>query len=256
VVTLNRPDKLNALDRGVFEGLHDAAAQARAAIDEGAVKAVLLRGEGRAFSAGLDVALFGEMAGGEASLQEAGGGTQDGMIAWLQQAFTVWEDLPVPTIAAVRGAALGGGCQLAAACHLRVAAPDLSIGILEVKWAIVPDLGGTYRLPRLIGLSRAIDLAMSGRRVDAQTALQWGLVDAILDDDFDAAARAYAAALAEGPSLAQAGAARLCRENLDRTRDDALAVERATQAGMLSSQDFGEAVMAAMQGRKPVFTGT
>lgn len=256
VVTLNRPDKLNALDRGVFEGLHDAAAQVRAAAEEGAVKAVLLRGEGRAFSSGLDVSLFGEMAGGDASLQEAGGGTQDGMIAWLQQAFTVWEDLPVPTIAAVRGVALGGGCQLAAACHLRVAAPDLSIGVLEVKWAIVPDLGGTYRLPRLIGLSRAIDLAMSGRRIDAQTALQWGLVDAVLDDeDFDAAARAYAAQIAEGPTLAQASAARLCRENLDRTRDEALAAERATQAGCLSSQDFGEAVMAAMQGRKPTFLG-
>ena len=256
VVTLNRPDKLNALDRGVFEGLHDAAGQARAAAADGAVKAVLLRGAGRAFSSGLDVSLFGEMASGEPSLAEAGGGTQDGMIAWLQQAFTAWEDLPVPTVAAVRGVALGGGCQLAAACHLRVAAPDASIGVLEVKWAIIPDLGGTYRLPRLVGLSRAIDMAMSARQVDARTALAWGLVDAVLeDDDFDAAARAYAAALAAGPTLAQSGAARLMRESLDRTREDALAAERATQAGCLTSADFGEAVMAAMERRAPDFTG-
>ena len=256
VVSLNRPEKLNALDRGVFEGLHDAAAQARAAAEEGAVKAVLLRGEGRAFCSGLDVALFGEMAGGAEAPIAGTDGTQDGMIAWLQQAFTVWEDLPVPTVAAVRGVALGGGCQLAAACHLRVAAPDASIGVLEAKWGIIPDLGGTYRLPRLVGLSRAIDMAMSARQVDARTALAWGLVDAVLeDDDFDAAARAYAATLAAGPTLAQAGAARLMRESLNRSREDALAAERACQAGCLSSKDFGEAVMAAMERRAPNFTG-
>lgn len=256
VVTLNRPDKLNALDRGVFEGLHDTAAQARAAAEQGDVKAVLLRGEGRAFSAGLDVSLFGEMAAGQGSPIEAGDGTQDGMIAWLQQAFTVWEDLPVPTVAAVRGVALGGGCQLAAACHLRVAAPDASMGVLEVKWAIIPDLGGTYRLPRLVGLSRAIDMAVRGRRVDAATALQWGLVDAVLDsEDFDAQVHAYAAELAAGPTMAQSAAARLMRESLSRTREEALAGERAVQPGCLSSRDFQEAVAAAMQQRSPVFVG-
>lgn len=256
VVTLNRPDKLNALDRGVFEGLYEAAEQASAAIAQGSVKAVLLRGAGRAFCSGLDVSLFGEMAAGDASLAEAGGGTQDGMIDWLQGAFTVWEDLPVPVIAAVQGVALGGGCQLAAAAHLRVVAEDASIGILEVKWAIVPDLGGTYRLPRIVGLSRATDLAVSGRQIDAPTALAWGLADAVFpNEDFDGAARAYAAQLAQGPSLAQGQAVKLMRENLDRDRQTALAAERRTQAGCLSSQDFAEAVMAAMQKRPPNFVG-
>jgi enoyl-CoA hydratase/carnithine racemase len=249
VVTLNRPDKLNALDRGAFEGLHDAGARTRAAIEDGAVKAVLLRGEGRAFSSGLDISLFGE------SLS-SGKGFDDEGIAWLQQAFTVWEDLPVPTVAAVRGVALGGGCQLAAACHLRIAAPDASFGVLEARWGLVPDLGGTYRLPRLVGLSRAVDLAVSTRRIDASTALAWGLVDAILDEaDFDGAARGYAALLAQGPTLATGQVARLCRENLSRPREEALAAERAAQAACLSSSDFQEAVAAAMESRAPHFLG-
>lgn len=249
VVTLNRPDKLNALDRGVFEGLHEAGTRARAAAGDGSVKAVLLRGAGRAFSSGLDISLFGE------SLQ-SGEGFGDAGIAWLQEAFTVWEDLPVPTVAAVRGVALGGGCQLAAAAHLRVAAPDASFGVLEARWGLVPDLGGTYRLPRLVGLSRAVDLAVSARRIDAHTALSWGLVDTILDDtDFDAAARGYAALLAQGPTLATGHAARLCRENLVRTREEALAAERAAQAECLASADFQEAVTAAMQSRPPHFSG-
>jgi 2-(1,2-epoxy-1,2-dihydrophenyl)acetyl-CoA isomerase len=248
VVTLNRPDKLNALDYGVFEGLYDAAARAGAAVADGVCGAVLVTGAGRAFSAGLDVSLFGE--------QLAEGVPDDAAIAWLQQAFTAFEDLPVPSVAAMRGPALGGGCQLAVACHLRVAAPDLRIGVLESKWALVPDLGGTYRLPRLVGLSRATDLAMTARELDAETALAWGLVDEILDgDDFAAAARDRVARLAAGPTVATGAVPRLMRESLTRSRAEALAAERAAQAACLSSADFAEAVSAALDRRPPAFTG-
>lgn len=249
LVTLNRPEKLNALDAGVFEGLHAAAGQAAAAAADGACRAVLLAGAGRAFCAGLDLELFGEqLAGGQVF--------DDEHIAWLQQAVTAFEDLPVPTVAALKGVALGGGCQLALACHLRVAAPDLQIGVREARWGIVPDLGGTYRLPRLVGLSRAVDLAVSARDLDADTALAWGLVDAVLPGaDFDGEARAYAARLAAAPTMAVGAVPRLMRAGLESTREEALAAERRVQVACLASADFAEAAAAALEGRNPRFTG-
>jgi enoyl-CoA hydratase/carnithine racemase len=244
VVTLNRPEKLNAMDEATFEALHGAAAAAR---DADGCRAVLVIGAGRAFSAGLDTSIFGT---------QVGAAPRDEWIAWLQDAFTGFEDLRVPTVAALRGVTIGGGCQLALACHLRVAAPDASLGLLEVRWGLVPDLGGTYRLPRVVGLSRAIDLAVTGRQLDAETALAWGLVDAVLPDaDFDGAARRYAATLAAGPTVATGALPQLLRQSLVSDRTSVLAAERRAQQACLASTDFREAVTAASEGRAPRFTG-
>jgi enoyl-CoA hydratase/carnithine racemase len=245
-VRLCRADKLNAMDEGLFAGLHAAAEAAADAVAAGRCRAVLVVGDGRAFSAGLDVALFGQLAGGDVAAPD---------IAWLQQAFTGFEDLPVPTVAAIRGAALGGGLQLALACHLRVAAPDASLGLLEVRWGIIPDLGATYRLPRLVGLGRATTLAVTGRTIDADTAHRWGLVDEVLDGDFDVEARDYAARLAAGPTVAAGALPGLLRHNLMRDRDDALAAEREVQASCLASEDFREAALAGLEQRAPRFRG-
>ncbi len=248
LVTLRRPDKLNAMNDAVFTGLADAASAAGEAAGDGRCRAVLVTGEGRAFSAGLDVSLFAEQAGGQPP--------DDERIAWLQQTFTGFEDLPIPTVAAIRGVAIGAGCQLALACHLRVAAPDASIGLLEARWALVPDLGATWRLPRLVGLSRATDLAMTARTVDAATALHWGLVDAVLDgDDFSTEARAYAARLAAGPTVATGAVARLMRNSYATDRETALAAERQAQQRCLASDDFREAARAGVERRAPNFTG-
>lgn len=249
VVTLNRAAKLNAMNHDVFTGLHDAAAAARNAIDEGRCRAVLVIGDGRAFSAGLDVSLFAAQAAGEAPT--------DDWIAWLQQAFTHYEDLPVPTIAAVRGPAIGAGCQLAIACHLRIGATDASLGLLEARWGLVPDLGGTWRLPRVIGLSRATDLAMSGRTIDAPTASQWGLLDAIAPEghDFSTWAHEYAARLAAGPTVALGAVPALLRNSYRQDREAALAAERDAQQRCLKSEDFREAAAAGMEGRPPSFGG-
>ena len=249
VVTLNRPDKLNAMNAAVFDALHAAAAHADKAIAAGDCRAVLVIGAGRAFSAGLDVSMFAAQASGDTP--------DDAAVSYLQQSFTVFEDLPVPTVAAVRGVALGAGCQLALACNLRVAAPDASIGLLEARWGLVPDLGATWRLPRLVGLSRATDLAMTGRRIDAATASQWGLVDAVAADgeDFEAWARAYTAALAAGPTTALGAVAGLMRDSYRSDRETVLAAERSAQMRCLASADFAEAATAAVEGRPPAFTG-
>jgi enoyl-CoA hydratase/carnithine racemase len=247
VISLARPDKLNALDMAMFEGLHDAAAAARAAIADGRVRAVLVRSEGRAFSAGLDVSLFaGQLSQAPPS---------DDHIAWLQQAFTGLEDLPVPVVAAVRGPALGAGFQLALAAHLRLAAPDAELALLEARWALIPDLGGLTRLPRLVGLSRATDMAVTARRVDAATALAWGLVDQVVDGDLDEAALAYTARLAAGPTVAIGAVPALLRRAVTVDRDQALALERAHQPRCIASADFAEAAAAALERREPRFTG-
>jgi len=247
VVTLDRPDKRNAMSLAVFEGLHDAAASAEKAIADGSARAVLVTGAGAAFSAGLDVSLFGE---------QVGGGFDDERIAWLQQAFTGFEDLAVPVVAAVRGAAVGAGCQLALACHLRVVARDVRFGLLEARWALIPDLGATVRLPRLVGLSRALDLSATGRLLDADTMLAWGLADAVLPaETFEAGARQYAATLAAGPTTALGALPGLLRASYGRDRDAQLAAERAAQRPCLDSADFTEAVGAAAERRSPVFRG-
>ena len=249
LVTLNRPDKLNAMNDDVFTGLLEVAATAAEAAADGRCRAVLIIGSGRAFSAGLDVSLFAAQAGGAVP--------DDAFISRLQQAFTAFEDLPVPTVAAVRGPVLGAGCQLAIACNLRVAAPDATIGLLEARWGLVPDLGGTWRLPRLIGLSRATDMAMTARTVDADTALAWGLVDAVQepDTDFEQWARDYTARLAAGPTVATGAVADLMRDSFRLDREAVLAAERRAQQRCLASDDFREAAAAAMQGRAPNFAG-
>lgn len=247
-VSLNRPDKLNAMDQAMFDGLHTAAAQARAAIDAEQVRAVLIRAEGRAFSSGLDVSLFGQ--------QAAGDRPSDDWIADLQQAFTGLEDLPVPVVIAVQGVAYGAGCQLALAGHLRLAARDAQLALLEAQWGIIPDLGGLTRLPRLIGLSRATDMAVRARRVDADTAVTWGLVDVVVEpEELDAQARAYTAELAAGPTLAIGVVPGLLRQSFVTDRDQMLAAERAHQQRCLASADFAEAARAAVEQRPPTFAG-
>ena len=248
MLTLDRPDKLNAMDTAMFAALHDAAATAREAIADRSCRAVLMVGAGRAFSSGTDLAGLGA--------QAAGTPPDDEHIAWLQEAFTVWEELDVPVVAAVHGVAFGAGCQLALAAHLRLAAPDAQIGVLEARWGIVPDLGASYRLPPLVGRSRAIDMAIRARRVDAATGLAWGLIDAVLDEaDFTDAARAWVADLAAGPVLATGAAVRLMRESSGRSRSEALRAERQAQTPLLASEDFAEAVRAGMAGERPRYAG-
>lgn len=248
-VVLGRPDVLNALTLEMFERLHEVAAEASAAAGDGRCRAVLVRGEGRAFCAGLDRAVL-------ARSGVAAGGFDDARIDRMQGAFTALEDLPVPVVAALAGPVVGAGCQLALACHIRLAAPDTTIGLAEVRWGLLPDLGATWRLPRLVGLGRATHLAVTGATLDAATALSWGMADLPLDgDDSLGAARSYAAALAAGPPLAVGALPALLRAAADGTRADALAAERAAQQRCLASVDFPEAVAAALQQRPARFTG-
>jgi enoyl-CoA hydratase len=167
VVTLNRPDKRNALNLEMVRALHDALGSLEG---DAGLRAVIVTGAGDHFAAGADIAELRERRAGDA-------------LASINGAlFNRVEDLAVPVIAAVRGFALGGGCELAVACDLRVAGASARLGQPEVGLGILPGAGATHRLPRLVGLGRAKELILTGRLVTADEALAMGLVNRVVDD--------------------------------------------------------------------------
>ena len=166
------------------------------------------------------------------------------------------EQLRMPVIAAVNGFALGGGCELAMACHIRLAAPAARFGLPEVKLGLIPGFGGTIRLPRLVGRGRALELLLTGSMIDAEEAARIGLVNRVVPaasllDDARALLRVM---LAQGPL-----ALRLCLQavdgGLDRTMDDALALESQLFGDACASEDKGEGTRAFLEKRPPVFRG-
>lgn len=242
-VTIERPAVRNAMSVEVFDALAELAVRAAADTEVGAV---LVAGRDGTFSSGIDVSVLGG---------QAADGILPAFIDRLQSAFTAYEELDKPTIAAIEGPCFGAGIQLAAACHLRGVAPDAQLSVMEARWALVPDLGGTYRLPRLVGLGRATELALSARRFDATEALAGGFAQIALDgDDPQADALGHARQLAAGPGAVRR-VPRLLRENLGRDREAALAAEADAQAACISGADFAEAVAAQQEDRRPRFVG-
>lgn len=242
-ITIERPEKRNAMDLEVFAQLAERAGQVSEDPDVGAV---IVAGRDGTFSAGLDVSLFGS---------QLADGVEPEFVTRLQAAFTAYEELDIPVIAAVEGHCLGGGIQLALSCHLRAVAPSARLAVAETTWGLVPDLGATWRLPRLVGLGRATQLVLSARQVAADEALAIGLAELELPEQgAQDAAHELAARLAAGPAALR-HVPRLLRENLERDRRSALAAEVAAQLTVMDGHDFQEAVRAGLAGRDPVFTG-
>jgi enoyl-CoA hydratase len=243
-ITLARPEKLNAMDRLTFQELEQAAVAAAA---DQRVRAVLVTGEGRAFSSGLDVAEFG----GRTDLDEA-----ELVVAELQRAISALEQMPKPVVAAVNGLAVGGGLQLAIACDLRIASEDAEFASMEMRWAIVPDLGGTERLPRLVGLGRAKELILTGRPVRAAEAERIGLVNRVVPAERLATeARELAAGLAAGPTLAIGLAKQALNEAFERSTSEGMDAAKRMQRRTFASADHAEARAAFAERRPPRFSG-
>jgi enoyl-CoA hydratase len=243
-VTVNRPDKLNALNAIVIAELGDAVTRIET---DPAVRGVLVTGAGtKAFVAGADI--------NELTEQGATGGRTRAVVG--QQVFRRLERCGKPVIAAINGFALGGGCELAMACHLRVASESARFGQPEVKLGIAPGYGGTVRLPRLVGRARALELLLTGEMIDAQEALRIGLVNRVVPADrlLSEADTLLRAILANGPL-----AVRACLEavdaGLEMGMDQALLFE-ANYFGLLSAtEDMGEGTKAFVEKRKPMFKG-
>jgi enoyl-CoA hydratase len=243
-ITVHRPDKLNALNDALIAELRTAIADARRRRDVGAV---LLTGAGRAFVAGADIAELEDQTAIEGKARAVRG----------QQVFRRFETSPKPTLAAVNGFALGGGCELAMACHLRIASDTAKFGQPEVKLGMVPGYGGSQRLPRLVGKGRALQLLLTGEIIDAAEAYRIGLVNKIVPAaELIPAARAMLATiLAQGP-LAVAHCIEAVDRGLDMPLDDAIALE-ASYFGLLSaSADKAEGMRAFLEKRPATFTGT
>jgi enoyl-CoA hydratase len=244
-VTVNRPDKLNALDRTVIAELEDAAVRIEGAAE---VRGVILTGAGpKAFVAGADIAELGGQSPMEGRARAVAG----------QRMMRRLERCGKPVIAAVNGFALGGGCELAMACHLRVASDTARFGQPEVKLGLAPGYGGTVRLPRLVGRGRALELLLTGAMIDAQEAWRIGLVNRVVPADrlLAESEQLLRGILDNGPA-----AVRACLELVDAglqvSVDDALGLE-ATWFGLLSATaDMREGTRAFLEKRKPAFSGT
>jgi 2-(1,2-epoxy-1,2-dihydrophenyl)acetyl-CoA isomerase len=247
-LTLNRPASLNALDVPLKEAL---IAALQRACDDRAVRAVALTGAGRGFCVGQDLR--------EMESAYAAGESPD-FPALLERhyapAVRLLAGMPKPTVAVVNGVAAGAGMSLALACDLRFAGSDTRFRLAFSGIALVPDAGATWMLPRLVGLSRAMEIALLGDWVDAEEALRFGLVNRVFpSDELITGSERALAALAAGPTLALASAKALLRGNLQVGLDEALAAEALAQAEAGHSKDHAEGVRAFLEKRAPEFHG-
>jgi enoyl-CoA hydratase/carnithine racemase len=243
-LTLNRPEAANALSRGLVA---DLRAQLAALAGRPELTAVVIAGaEGKAFCAGAD-------------LKERLAMTLDETRTYLDELGALMqaiEDFPRPVVAAMSGAALGGGLEIALACDLRLADEGASVALSEVRLGIIPGAGGTQRLSRLCGIAIAKELILTGRRIDAATALALGLVSRVVaKTDLRAAVESLCSELAAAGPLALAAAKRAVDHGFGKPLNEALALERACYESVLVSQDRNEGLRAFAEKRPPRYQG-
>lgn len=240
-ITLNRPDVLNAFNHELHAGLLEAL---RGAEDD-SVRAVVLTGAGRGFSAGQDLTEFGESPNVAETLR-----------ANYHPNVLALRSLPKPVIAAVNGVAAGAGLSLACACDLRIASDAAFFVPGFVGIGLVPDAGGTFHLQRILGTPRAFEWMASNRRLSAAEALEWGLVtEVVAADAFAARTQELAAEWAARPTAAVGATKRLFDHAATATLHDQLELEAELQAEATATADFREGVDAFVQKRTPIFQG-
>ena len=240
-ITVNRPDKLNALNAATIGELGDAIDEVRQRDDIGGA---IVTGAGRAFVAGADISELANQRPLDAKRRAVRG----------QHVFGRFETSPKPVIAAVNGFALGGGCELAMACHLRIASDAAKFGQPEVKLGICPGYGGTQRLPRLIGTGRALQLLMTGEIIDAAEAFRLGLVNRVVPAaDLLGAADALMRQMLANAPLALAACIDAVIRGSESSLDDGLALEAAHFAVLASTEDMAEGTKAFLEKRPATF---
>ena len=223
-ITLNRPDKLNAMDGEVWLGLEEAAGEIK---HQPEVRVAILTGAGdRAFSAGVDLKAITSPEGISLGLPLRSG--FEGMQR-MKEIFSMYENLPVPVIAAINGYCIGAGLELVLACDIRVASESAIFSIPEITLGIIPDMGGTQRLPRIVGPGKAKELIYTGRRIDAAEALRIGLVDHVYpQDSLLSEARQLAEEIASQAPAAVQGAKRAINVAMSHSLEVGLTYETAT----------------------------
>jgi enoyl-CoA hydratase/carnithine racemase len=257
-LVLHRPEKLNSFTIEMWSELRALGESLLA--DPEDLRALVVIGAGRAFSSGIDTTVF--TGGGQdavAGRPDAGTRHENPVVDGImrtQESFSWLEVAPFATIAAVRGYALGAGLQIALACDIRVFAHGVSVGLLEHKYGIIPDLGGTQRLPRLVGPGRAKEMIFTAGRIDGHESFRIGLCEHLVpDEELEHTADALAGRIAAQPPLAIREAKRAVNASFDLPMADGLRVEAEGQGICLPSNDMKEAITAVIERRDPVYRG-
>jgi enoyl-CoA hydratase/carnithine racemase len=240
-VSIARPDVHNAMNWDVFDGLAKAFDEIAGQPE---VRVVVVGGE-VSFSSGIDLNLFSDVAGDPVE-----------SIARAQAPFRKLEALAVPTVAAIRGHAYGAGLQLALCCDLRIATTDARLGLLEVRYGLIPDLGATALLASLVGPARAKWLMWSGEKIDGASAASFGLVEtAVQPDELDSEIDRIARVLESGPPIVLESIKKLVDRTRDRSFEESMDDVADAQRGVLGSEDFAEAISAFVERRDPAYRG-
>lgn len=243
LLVIDRPERLNAIGSDTVAELHQHLDVIEA---DPELRAIVITGEGRAFSAGADIS----------ELDTLQNGADFGrFVKGLTDAYDRLEASPVPSIAAINGMAFGGGCELALACDLRLAAPGARLGVPEIKLGLLPAAGGSQRLTRMLPAGVAMHMLLTGAPIDVATALQFGLVNAV-HDDVVAAALELATVLASGPPLALAAAKQLVQVGGQLPLAEGIELERATVSALFDTADRVEGLTSFREKRPPRFRGS
>lgn len=242
VLTLNRPEVMNALNTQMRAEIHDAVREV-----QDHARVLVLTGAGRAFCSGQDLGDRANIA--NIDLERT---LRDEYQPMLQALF----DCSIPTIAAVNGAAAGAGANLALAADVVIASEAAVFIQAFTRIGLIPDAGGTYWLPRQVGVARAIGTALFAEPVPARQAADWGMIwEAVPEDGFEAHWRARATQLAQGPTLAYAKTKQAIRQSYDNDLQTQLSLEAALQGACGATHDFKEGVVAFVEKRRPRFEG-
>lgn len=245
-VCLSRPEKLNALDADMFDALIAAGEQIMA---DKRVRAVVLHGEGRGFCAGLD---FSSFMGKPDLMQKLLARSQESLANVAQRVAWIWQEVPVPVIAAIQGVAFGGGLQIALGADLRYVTADAQLSVLEIKWGLIPDMGITQTIAGLVPPDVAKELMFTGRVVSGAEAVELGLATRVSGDPLVDALETARLIATKSPHAIRAGKA-LLKDGPTMSRAEGLKLETALQVGLLGSPNQLEAVQANMMKRDPSF---
>jgi enoyl-CoA hydratase len=245
LITINRPEKLNALSTAVLDDLRHLVSDLRVRDD---IRVVVITGSGgKAFVAGADIAELAALNDSEEGREFSQNG---------QAIFSLIETSPKPFIAAVNGFALGGGCELALACHIRICSENAKFGQPEVNLGIIPGYGGTQRLTRVLGRTLATDLILTGRQMDAREALEQGLVARVIpQSELLSTAMQMATTIASKAPLAISAALESIVEGIDESIEEGLGREAERFGQLTTSSDFHEGTSAFLEKRVPNFQG-
>jgi enoyl-CoA hydratase/carnithine racemase len=256
-VRLNRPEKYNALSAPMFKAIIDTGERLR---DEKSLRAVVLSGNGRGFCAGLDMQSFAKMGDSDSAVSSDSSADapkslldNDGRVEnFAQRPALVWKYLQVPVIAALHGVAYGGGAQVALGADIRIAAPDLKMSVMEIKWGLVPDMSITQTLRDILPMDVAKQLTFTGQVLNGHEAQQLGLVTQVADDPYAAAMNMARDIATKSPEAIRA-AKQLFETAWHADAKTGLELEAELQAGLIGSANQREAIAANFAKRAPEF---